>query len=54
MIEKIVHRIAHLFGWNTGIVETFYEGNKLMVGFRCRCGKLQDIQEIHEAIFRKG
>jgi hypothetical protein len=41
------HFIAHLLGWNTGEVVTFYVGRKLMVGFRCDgCGKLYGVQEL--------
>ena len=36
------HAIAHVFGWNTGRVETRWDGkHTLWVGFRCDgCGKL--------------
>lgn len=39
------HGIMHLFGWNCGRVETWWEGQKLMVGFRCSCGELMDKHE---------
>ena len=29
------HKLAHLFGWNYGVVESFYIGNVLWTGFRC-------------------
>jgi len=40
---KLLHWFSHYFGWNTGTVETWYDGDTLMVGFRCDCGKLEQI-----------
>lgn len=38
------HWLAHKLGSNTGVIETFWRGNKLMVGFRCHgCQKLLDV-----------
>ncbi len=34
------HWLAHFLGWNYGTIETWWEGEELMVGFRCNCGKL--------------
>jgi hypothetical protein len=34
------HRLAHLLGWNEGTVETWWDGDVLMVGFRCGCGEM--------------
>ena len=43
---KLTHWIAHTFGWNTGEVATFWQGQKLMVGFRCHgCGELSGVHE---------
>lgn len=39
------HRVLHALGWNTGIIETWWEGKHLMVGFRCECGEMQGIAE---------
>lgn len=40
------HWLTHLFKMNTGFVETWHEGDKLMVGFRCsKCGKLSGVHE---------
>lgn len=40
-LSRFVHWISHRFGWNTGTVETWWEGRQLMVGFRCDgCGKV--------------
>lgn len=40
-LKYIIHRIEHLLGWNTGHVETWHEGQTLVVGFRCDgCGEL--------------
>jgi len=45
-MKKFWHRIQHIFGWNTGTVEAFWsKDGKLLVGFRCSCGKLQDVEE---------
>lgn len=40
-----MHRIAHWLGWNYGNVETFWQGERLMVGFRCSCGELSGVEE---------
>ena len=51
MKDGVIHRIAHLFGWNGGRVETWWEPgplapSKLMVGFRCaECGQLSGVHE---------
>lgn len=37
------HCIAHWTGWNQGSVETWWNGERLMVGFRCTCGKLSGV-----------
>ena len=37
------HKITHLFGWNKGMVEAWYDtAGNLWIGFRCNCGKLCD------------
>ena len=58
LFRRIRHRIAHLFGLNCGRVETWWEHPehgrmagwtsecRLMVGFRCTCGKLSGVHEI--------
>ncbi len=40
------HWLTHVIGWNHGTIETWWEGDKLMVGFRCNCGKLEGIDEV--------
>ncbi len=45
---SLKHRIAHLFGWNHGSVETWWKDDQrlvLMVGFRCECGALSGVHE---------
>lgn len=38
--------MAHLFGWNTGTVESFYIGENLWTGFRCNvCQEINHAQE---------
>ena len=45
---KLAHWIAHLFGLNGGEVTTYWEGNRLMVGFRCDgCGAVSGLHESH-------
>lgn len=47
-MKRILHKIAHIFGWNHGEIETWWGNNKkLYVGFRCNCGELQGIEEAH-------
>lgn len=44
---SLLHWIEHLFGWNTGVVYSWWDGDRLMIGFRCNgCG---DIQGVHES-----
>jgi len=42
VITRIIHAIAHSFGWNTGRVVSAYDRNhNLWMGFRCaRCGRV--------------
>lgn len=40
------HELAHVTGWNHGQVETWWKGDRLMVGFRCRCGRIQHAHEV--------
>jgi hypothetical protein len=43
--KRLHHRLAHLIGWNTGRVETWYDNGVLMVGFRCTtCGRLSGVE----------
>ena len=50
-LVAVRHRIAHLFGWNLGRVETWWDGDVLMVGFKCSdCGK---IEGAHESVTNK-
>ena len=43
---RFTHWITHLLGWNTGYVYSWWDGDRLMIGFRCSCG---DIQGVHES-----
>ena len=43
-----MHFIMHLLSLEGGVVETWWEGEKLehlMVGFRANCGQLQGVHE---------
>lgn len=42
---RLAHRITHAMGWNHGHVETFWDGARLLVGFRCVCGQLQGVSD---------
>lgn len=47
---RLIHWVAHLFGWNTGQVYSWWDANtgKLMIGFRCdKCGDIQGVHESH-------
>ena len=42
--KKIIHWLAHLLGWNYGLPDAFYEGDRLMMSFKCSgCGKRSGI-----------
>lgn len=43
MLNKLFHKISHLLKWNYGTVESFWDGDILMIGFRCTCGELQNV-----------
>ena len=51
-MSKILHKIAHWFGWNKGDVHTFYDDKeRLFVGFRCSgCGKLEGVMHIDKLV----
>lgn len=43
-MKKILHKIAHSLNWNYGRPDAFYDGDKLMMSFKCdTCGKRSDI-----------
>ena len=43
-MRNLLHKIAHLFKWNYGTVDSYYEGDKLMISFKCTgCGKRSGI-----------
>lgn len=48
---KLFHFIAHLFGWNHGKVYTWWDGNTLMIGFRC--DGCDTISGVHESTLDK-
>lgn len=46
-MKKLLHKIAHLLNWNYGDADAFYEGDTLMMSFKCRgCGMRQGIYEV--------
>jgi hypothetical protein len=51
-MHKLKHKIAHLFGWNYGTVETWHEGQTLMVGFRCKgCNTLSGAHPVSDNMY---
>lgn len=45
-MRRLIHWVAHKFGSNTGEVTTWWQGDKLMIGFRCDgCGKVSGAHE---------
>ncbi len=43
---KINRWLAHLLGWNEGTILTWWQGEHLMVGFKCaECGQIFGVHE---------
>ncbi len=41
-LKLIIHKIAHLFGWNYGHVVSWREGDQIYISFKCQhCGKVE-------------
>lgn len=52
IFRLILHKLAHWFGWNYGTIETWWEGEtKMMVAFRCNCGKMQGVDEVPKHLY---
>ena len=48
---QILHKIAHIFGWNHGRPDAYYDGDKLMMSFLCSgCGERSGIHPIDDVI----
>lgn len=44
-MKTLKHRIAHILGWYTGTVESFYIDDLLWTGFKCNtCGEINHAQ----------
>jgi hypothetical protein len=53
-MKEILHWFAHLLGWNYGICDSYYEGDKLMMSFLCKgCGKRSGIHCVDKVIDRE-
>lgn len=53
-MNKVLHKIAHLFNWNYGKPYSYYKNGKIMMSFKCsRCGKLSGIHCIDNIIERE-
>lgn len=46
-MKNFIHKLAHIFGMNYGKIETFWEGEILMIGFRCECGELSSTEPVY-------
>ena len=46
-MKTLLHKIEHLFGWNAGRIESWYDiDGRLMIGFRCiTCGKYSGVHQ---------
>jgi len=42
---RLTHPLMHLLNLEGGRVETWWEGKRLMVGFRAECGRLRGVHE---------
>lgn len=50
-MKTILHKIVHLLGWNHGHVYSWYEGDELMMSWRCNtCFKKEGIHPINKVI----
>jgi len=50
-MKKILHKIAHLLNWNYGCLDAYYEGDKLMMSFKCSgCGKRSGVHRCDKII----
>lgn len=47
-MKKIIHRIIELLRLNHGRPESHYEGEELIMCFKCSCGKLQSCFNMKE------
>jgi hypothetical protein len=53
-LKDILHKIAHITGWYHGIAWAFYDGDKLMMSFKCStCKKLSGIHCVDRVIDRE-
>jgi len=51
LMAKYWHKLMHLLHWNTGTCHSFYEGDRLIMSFKCgQCGKLDGIHDITKMI----
>jgi len=52
-VRNILHRLAHLFGYNYGTCFAFYDGPKLMMGFKCStCGDVAGVHQVDPMIHK--
>ena len=42
-LNDMWHKAQHASGTNKGTIETWWEGEHLMVGFKCSCGEMQGV-----------
>lgn len=41
-MSNLIHKLQHKLGWNKGNPESHYEGEDLIMCFRCECGELSE------------
>ncbi len=53
-MKKIIHKIAHILKLNYGVANAFYDGDKLMMSFKCStCGEISGIHQCDNIIDRE-
>lgn len=52
-MKKLLHKLAHLFGKQHGKAFSFYDGDKLMMSFKCStCGDMTGVHQVDEVLDR--
>lgn len=47
-MKKIIHKIAHLLGWNEGRIVSATMDEKVVIGFRCDfCGEVSGVHTVN-------
>jgi hypothetical protein len=52
-MNRLIHKLAHLLGWNYGVCESHWRGDELWMGFRCSvCNSLEGVHRVPDWIMR--